>query len=1405
MEQILYNHYFEIDPEYFPVVDENVIRQKPDLWKKYYPHQTFVELLRDIIRVLNRSQKLSIWVEGAYGSGKSHSVLTLKKLLDANEEETTAYFDRYPQELGSDLRNSFLAAKSGGTILTVHRYGSSDIHNDRDLVFAVQNSITAALREAGISNMSENTLKSGTVQWLSKENNRVYFNSLIAEGYSNVFAGDTAETLLQKLQSYTDEKAIQELMRKISTVAHENGITAMELSLEGLQEWIKAVIHENGLKALFFIWDEFSDYFENVKTAISGFQGLAQLSATVPFYFVIVTHQGQAYFPGVNKIKDRFLDPIRIDLPENMAFLLTGAALEKNSDPAVREEWEGDGGIADDLYARTKDSRDMIKKRAKINDQELKNVLPIHPYTALMLKHMSSAFKTSGLRSMFDFIKNDRGEDVFSFQWFINHKGPEDDDPLLTADMLWDYFYIDGHDGLSGQVLSVLDRIKQPGVNQLDKNETRVFKTILLLQALGINVGDSVEVFATNKRNLGNAFEGSSLQPTKAVMIADKLVRDHLLMEKSVGNNQYVYIVPVGDADSDKIREKIDELTKDTTTARILDAANGYIANTLTLTGVLDKRYIKRHAGVSNFSSVLTQLRGQAAHSVGNTIPLMSVFAKNDNESASLKNYIDNALENGSSQIIFLDASLSPMGSDLFSQYIEARANEDYYTKIDATNAANYRKKAEDVLKKWRERIENGEFMLYTPENVQGERLTTLHAVYDALKTYDIACFHESPESMGNVIDQMWQANSLGQGATCGIENETKGTFRSANPNTKLENLIGEAWKLERYWEAKPYLPISKIKIEVEKLIQKGFDDNGRFAVRDVYHLLEAKPYGMFACNLTSFLMGFLLSEYADPRFTWYDGVTNAVMTKEKLKDTIVKVVQNGLTATEKGRVEYILTMTEEERAFHTLSSEAFNIPKERCSAIAETRRLVRKEMEGLYFPLWCVTYELPAGSCKTSMKVIDEVINAYQGLVNPGNIAGEKTEADLAKQIGTLRMKNPDLSDDLKRIITKNRCQEGMDAYLHDYRDGLLVQIATQINDGGKYIHCIRDKFDAQAANWVWHKDTVNQKINEVIRDYQIILESNDVLPKSTSFSGMLSEWQEKIRYFRVSFKTVRNYIGKMEPFCEMLYDLKKTGTLPENKRDDFLRELIASKEEFRVFAMDQLPVFRAACDYYLFDMNEDDCAQIYQKLPINCYTQEKSDYLKSVESAVKEYRGSQELKKLLNFWQEKTQTGNPLEWSEKYSMPILCMVDTREYDKAKKAFDTLNSKKPDKDAMTSAREFLETTRIFEQLNDNNARDKSFREKILKGREVLLVNLDEVKSELRHREYNISPYNWYGHPNIERCLNQMCDAKYQQVGYDKAIETINDMDPDEVKRYLKDLLKDNVTVGMEIIRSKQK
>ena len=32
-----YRHYFDIDPDYFPAVNEAVINSKPDMWKKFFP------------------------------------------------------------------------------------------------------------------------------------------------------------------------------------------------------------------------------------------------------------------------------------------------------------------------------------------------------------------------------------------------------------------------------------------------------------------------------------------------------------------------------------------------------------------------------------------------------------------------------------------------------------------------------------------------------------------------------------------------------------------------------------------------------------------------------------------------------------------------------------------------------------------------------------------------------------------------------------------------------------------------------------------------------------------------------------------------------------------------------------------------------------------------------------------------------------------------------------------------------------------------------------------------------------------------------------------------------------------------------------------------------------------------
>ena len=55
------------------------------------------------------------------------------------------------------------------------------------------------------------------------------------------------------------------------------------------------------------------------------------------------------------------------------------------------------------------------------------------------------------------------------------------------------------------------------------------------------------------------------------------------------------------------------------------------------------------------------------------------------------------------------------------------------------------------------------------------------------------------------------------------------------------------------------------------------------------------------------------------------------------------------------------------------------------------------------------------------------------------------------------------------------------------------------------------------------------------------------------------------------------------------------------------------------------------------------------------------------------------------------------------------------------------------------------------------------------------------------------------------RILREMAEAKYVHTGYQEAKIIIDDMEASEVKRYLSELIRDNITVGIEIIRNGRK
>lgn len=1407
-----YRHYFNIDPEYFPAVNPDVMQHNPDLWKKFYPHPSFIRLLKDTVAVLSRKQKLNLWVSGAYGTGKSHAVLTLRHLLDASEEETHDYFNHFG--LDNDLLKKFTAVKDEGKIVTVHRYGSSSINGDNDLFLAIQESIVEALRESGVNDASgQLALKDAVIAYLSDEENKKSFSVYVNGSYRDLFGGETVDEILDHLSNYKD-KALQGLMGKIFKVANEKQIKAFILDDKRLSSWIKQIISVNNLKAIVFIWDEFTEYFRHNAHSLTGFQTLLELSETTSFYFMLVVHRDPKQLEGLSnddrkKIIDRFVKPVCIiELPDNTAFRLMGTAMQKSSDPTLRKEWDDE--ILPDLCERTINSRRTVRDFANITDEELKDILPIHPYSAALLKQISSFFE-SNQRSMFDFIKNDRGEDVKGFQWFINNFGPLDDDnPFLTVDMLWSFFYDMGKDGLSPDIRNVLDyypRLEKTG--HLDKNEKAVLKAVLLFQAISKSANDSVEIYKPNEKNLTLAFEGTeSLDNGKSVQCADKLVKDNILYKKKIRNNEVVYSVLTGSMDTTQIEKKKGEFENVSTSSLI---QQGELSRCVELPAKLRLRYAVSYTAYSELEKQINQAK-EKTETDPNHIYAIVTFARTSNEAANISKKIQNHFaKDQNSRIVFIDCSRNTFPEDKFKEWVTDKATAAYYQGTDNDQAEEYAEYARSILADWRNDIGKGNFVLYDSTHLTGENVNTGETLSVELLSIDLKRFSCGLESY-NVPDPLWSATMLKQGVECGVTEQIKGPYRSGNPNTKLETALKCAWGIPDYWKKSPSEIISRIKVYVDSKVKEKLESTGRISISEIYNALKQPPYGFLPCNLTAFIIGFVMKEYVnDGNLSWSDEIQSTELTVDKFKEMVDEVIKLDNTPSPRYREKYLVAMTPEEKAFINTTSIAFKVDKSLCSSMEHTRDQIRQKMKELSFPIWSLLCFLDsnegkdvASQLQTSVDVLKDVLKLFFDIANNDPATSGRSDNDIANEIGRISLGSNSLANDLKTVVTNANCQHGMMQYLSQYKSGILPQTASRIKDGGQYINAVRNKFDADAANWVWKKETADEKIDEVITEYEIAAMVSELFGVTCkSYNEAVLNIKERCHTIRIPYQLIKNDIGDWKPLIEGLYNLVKYGNIQDADKPKLLDDLKVYGKSFVGFLTQQVGYFKKSCASYLGGLNDKEIDDLYRTVSFDSFTKDQPEYLQQLEQIVNEFKKKQGSVQLKEFWKAKTNTETPWVWSGKYRMPILLMLDQNTYADGKRAFSTINSHNPDNDAISKAMSFLNnaTDNFWKDLNDAAKRDDAFRKNLLGDKSMMLPDIEKVKDYLSSH-ISSEPYEWDRDPLLRKTIDNLALQEYASEGYKQAFAKIDNMNADDVKNYLKGLIKNNMNVGIEIIKS---
>ncbi len=1389
-----YRDYFDIDPEYFPQVDKKIIDTQPELWKKFYPHPSFVELLKTTVDVLKRKQKLSIWVDGAYGTGKSHAVLTLKKLIEANDDDTLAYFEKYG--LDDFLCKDLTSLKNEGKILVCHRYGSSDIEGDNDLIVAMQEGIETALLNAGIDNTANESVKKALIRFFQNTENKLSFNIYATGTYKDIMGGDTADSVLEKLESYKED-ALLELIEKLFKVPAVKG--AFSMNTGELCEWIREIIDKNNLKELVFIWDEFSEYFENNMHHLTGFQQIAELAATAPFCLMIVTHKAEGYFsdsdPDKRKILDRFVPPIHVSLPENIAFELMAQAMKVTDDTDLAAKWQKNRASLD---RRTMQSREAVKNKIQLSDNDLTNVLPIHPYAALLLQHIS-IYYTSTARSMFNFIKNDEGDDVKAFQWFIDNYDFTSINPFVTIDMLWSFFYEKGQDKLASGIKEVLGCYTSRLEKSLMEQEKRVLKTILLLQAVSDRMSGNRDIFLPNTRNLSLAFEGTDLE-NAAPKIAGKLLNDHVITRTPLTGEEFSYccknIGPSVDP-TPFISEAKAKSTKDLTLM-----TDSELRTTIELSGALKLRYSLAYSTASDFDSEVKKANNPSSDS--NKLYAVSTIAKDSIEGAAIKKKISAFFEqNPDSQVVIIDSSDIEMGEAAYNEFIENYAMALAIGQSDITQRKTYEQYAIDTLKEWSKRIKTGAFYVYYKKSPDGFRCSNNSDLMAKLLEIDRFYYPECLEGeFTSVLNTMFDANSLGAGANCGILEETKGTFRSSNDATKLEKALEMAWKIPDYWKSS-HSYIAGLKNALEEYMNEQFKKTDRIAISSIYGFFKQEPYGFMPCNLTAFIMGFLLKEYANEAYSYSDNLSTVPMSPDGLASMISEMIKQDNTPDKRYKDKYIVTLTKEEREFNRVTSVSFGIPEKYCVSLTETRSRIREQMKSFSFPIWVIKYAIDNEHFDTSKDVVCSLIDKYCGIANNHNLDEVKSDNDIAQEIGALCIQYPSAADDLQKVLSKEKCKEGMLEYLKVYSGGELPLIAKEINDGGQYINHLAYKFNSDAANWVWNVDTANSKIDELITEYKIIVISNKILTKNTTFLETITAWINKTDQIKIAFSVMKNELGEEKQLFEILYNLKKANAILESQKETFLNALNSFHSHFRNFMASQNVIFSKVCAFYLDELTDDDVKALLENDEYGfsgSFIEEPNSYMEKVQLAVKEYKNTLGHIRLKKHWKELTGTESPYDWSNEHIMPILAMVPETDSILARKVFDTINNSVTDELRITEAEEFIEKKPFVKELKDKEVIDRAFKEAFLSEYAVLFDNLGDVKKDLREH-ISEEPFYWLGSKAVMSRISTIAKAKYFDSGYGEAQKIIDEMPSDQVKEYLKKLIQDNIIVGVEIIK----
>jgi hypothetical protein len=142
--------------------------------------------------------------------------------------------------------------------------------------------------------------------------------------------------------------------------------------------------------------------------------------------------------------------------------------------------------------------------------------------------------------------------------------------------------------------------------------------------------------------------------------------------------------------------------------------------------------------------------------------------------------------------------SLLPLGNEAFEQYVDYSAMAMYYSGNNNSASRENSDKARHVLDQdWKNRIYNGQFIVYTYANQEGEKLGNGQGVASVLQTIVTTRFPLIFDFTKGLSETQLKLTNGKASAKCGIIQKTSGVVAGIE-----KHVLPTVWKVDKYWEA---------------------------------------------------------------------------------------------------------------------------------------------------------------------------------------------------------------------------------------------------------------------------------------------------------------------------------------------------------------------------------------------------------------------------------------------------------------------------------------------------------------------------------------------------------------------------------------------------------------------------